>query len=81
MDSFKLGAIWPPLLVPPGQREKCICIFGKNWEKLLCAVLLTCAFRKALGIYNRRPNLLTTVLDKGARFAGNLVSGMTSQDL
>ena len=54
---------------------------GKNWEKLLCAVLLTCAFWKALGIYNRRPNLLTTVLDKGARFAGNLVSGMTSQDL
>ena len=53
----------------------------KNWEKLLCAVLLTCAFWKALGIYNRRPNLLTTVLDKGARFAGNLVSGMTSQDL
>ena len=48
MDSFKLGAVWPPLLVPPGQREKRICIFGKNWEKLLCAVLLTCAFRKAL---------------------------------
>lgn len=44
--------------------EKCICIFGKNWEKLLCAVLLTCALERHLEFITRRPNLLTTVLDK-----------------
>lgn len=59
-----------------------VCLhFGKNWEKLLCAVLLTCAFRRHLEFITEDLICSQLCWIKGARFAGNLVSGMTSQDL
>ena len=51
-------------LVPSGSEGEVCLHSGKSWEKLLCTVFLNCALRKTLEIYNRRPYLLTTVLDK-----------------